>query len=231
MRRPLDPGTTRVPPLRDVADSTVRRMSLYLQCLDECERRGEATISSNALAQRGGASSAQVRKDLSCFGSFGRRGVGYSVPLLAARLREILGLVRHYRVILLGAGRIGSALAAYPGFRARGFDIVALYDVDSARVGTTVDGLVVRGLGRLEADLAAEPADIAVIGTPAEGAQAVADRVVRLGVRALLNFAPVKLRVPPAVAVTDVNMAMELESLSYALSRRETRVPRAEGPG
>ena len=205
-------------------------MSLYLQFLDECERRGETTVSSSALARRGGASSAQVRKDLSFFGSFGRRGIGYSVPLLAARLREILGLVRHYRVILIGAGRIGSALAAYPGFRARGFDIVAVYDADPGRVGGRVDGLVVRGIEQLEADLAAEPADIAVIGTPAEAAQAVADRLVRCNVRALLNFAPVRLSVPPHVAVTTVNMAMELEGLSYALNRRELRVGRGEGP-
>ena len=209
-----------MPPLRNVADSTVRRMSLYLQFLDECERRGETTISSSALAQRGGASSAQVRKDLSFFGSFGRRGVGYTVPLLAARLRDILGLVRHYRVILLGAGRIGSALAAYPGFRARGFDVVAIYDADSARIGREVDGHLVRSVERLEADLAEAPADIAVIGTPADAAQAITDRLVRAGVRALLNFAPVTLRVPPHVAVTDVNMAMELETLSYALNRK-----------
>lgn len=207
-------------PLRNVAGSTVRRMSLYLQFLDECERRGEATISSTALARRGGASPAQVRKDLSFFGSFGRRGVGYSVPLLASRVREILGLVRHHRVILLGAGRIGSALAAYPGFRARGFDIVALYDADPARIGTKGAGFVIRGIEHLEADLAEQPVDIAVIGTPADAAQAVADRLVRCNVRALLNFAPVTLSVPAHVAVTNVNMAMELEALSYALSRR-----------
>jgi redox-sensing transcriptional repressor len=207
-------------PLRNVADSTVRRMSLYLQFLDECQRRGEETISSAALARRGGISSAQVRKDLSFFGSFGRRGVGYSVPLLAARLREILGLVRHHRVVLLGAGRIGSALAAYPGFRARGFDIVALYDADPTRIGGRVDGFVIRSIEQLEADLAEHPADIAVIGTPAEAAQAVADRLVRCNVRAMLNFAPITLSVPAHVAVTNVNMAMELEALSYALSRR-----------
>ena len=193
---------------------------MYLQFLDACERRGQATVSSSDLAVRGGASSAQVRKDLSFFGSFGRRGVGYSVPLLAARLREILGLVRHYRVILMGAGRIGSALAAYPGFRARGFEVVAMYDADPARIGSRIDGFEVRSVDRLEADLAAEPADIAVIGTPADAAQEVADRLVRSGVRALLNFAPVALTVPPHVAVTDVNMAMELEGLSYALTRR-----------
>ena len=203
--------------MRDVAASTVRRLSLYLQFLDECERERLETVSSGALAERGGASPAQVRKDLSFFGSFGRRGVGYSVPLLAGRLREILGLVRRYRVILVGAGRIGAALAAYPGFRSRGFDVVAVYDSDPARVGTTVDGLVVRDGARLEADLAAEPADIAVIATPARAAQDVADRLTAAGVRALLNFAPVALNAPPTVVVSDVNMALELEALSYAL--------------
>ena len=206
--------------MRNPSASTVRRLSHYLQFLDECERNGLATVSSDALAERGGASSAQARKDLSFFGSFGRRGIGYSVPLLAARLREILGLARHYRVVLVGAGRIGSALAAYPGFRARGFDVVAVYDADPARIGSTVDALVVRSSERLEADLAAEPADIAVIGTPADAAQGIADRLVRCGVLALLNFAPVTLRVPRHVAVTNVNMALELEALSFALNHR-----------
>ena len=207
--------------MRDVASSTVRRLSLYLQFLHECERQGLATVSSGALAERGGASPAQVRKDLSFFGSFGRRGVGYSVPLLAGRLREILGLVRRYRVILVGAGRVGAALAAYPGFRQRGFDVVAVYDADPARIGGTVDGLVVRSHERLEADLAAERADIAVTATPAGAAQGVADRLVAAGVRALLNFAPVTLAVPPVVTVSDVNMGLELEALSYALHRGE----------
>jgi redox-sensing transcriptional repressor len=203
--------------LRDVAASTVRRLSLYLQFLDECGRQGLGTVSSGALAERGGASPAQVRKDLSFFGSFGRRGVGYSVPLLAGRLREILGLARRYRVVLIGAGRVGAALAAYPGFRARGFDVVAIYDVDPARIGTSVDGLVVRSGASLEADLLAEAADIAVIATPAGAAQGVADRLVRAGVRGLLNFAPVTLAVGPGVTVSEVNMALELEALSYAL--------------
>ena len=206
--------------MRSVAASTVRRLSLYLQFLDECEQTGQATVSSGALAACGGASSAQVRKDLSLFGSFGRRGVGYSVPLLAARVREILGLVRHYRVVLVGAGRIGSALAAYPGFRARGFDIAAVYDADPARIGASVDGHVVRSVDLLERDLAAEHSDIAIIGTPADVAQDIAERLVRCGVRALLNFAPVTIRVPPRVAVTNVNMALELEALSYALNGR-----------
>jgi redox-sensing transcriptional repressor len=125
--------------------------------------------------------------------------------------------VRRYRVVLVGAGRVGAALAAYPGFRARGFDVVAVYDADPARAGAQVDGVAVRSAERMETDLAAEGADIAVIATPADVAQGVAYRLVRSGVRALLNFAPVALTVPAGVTVSYVNMALELEALSYAL--------------
>jgi len=206
--------------VRHVAPSTVRRLSLYLQFLDQCELEGKATVSSRALAERGGATPAQVRKDLSIFGSFGRRGIGYPTSLLAARLREILGLGRRHTVILVGAGRIGAALANYPGFEARGFRVAAIYDSDPSKVGISLDGTAVRNIRDLEADLAASPADIAVIGTPAPAAQDVANRLVRAGVRALLNFAPVTLVLPPEVTITNVNMALELEALSFALTRR-----------
>ncbi|MEK6611075.1 MAG: redox-sensing transcriptional repressor Rex [Gemmatimonadota bacterium] len=206
--------------MRHVAPSTIRRLSLYLQFLDQCEGEGKTTVSSRALAERGGATAAQVRKDLSIFGSFGRRGIGYPTSILAARLRDILGLGRRHRVILVGAGRIGAALANYPGFEARGFEIAAIYDADPDKVGVLLDGNVVRAIVELEPDLSAGPADIAVIGTPAAAAQQVADRLVRSGVRALLNFAPVRLAVPPEVTVINVNMALELEALSFALTRR-----------
>ena len=206
--------------MRHVAPSTIRRLSLYLQFLDQCEGEGKTTVSSRALAERGGATAAQVRKDLSIFGSFGRRGIGYPTSILAARLRDILGLGRRHRVILVGAGRIGAALANYPGFEARGFEIAAIYDADLDKVGVLLDGNVVRAIEELEPDLSASPVDIAVIGTPAAAAQGVADRLVRAGVRALLNFAPVTLAVPHEVTVTNVNMALELEALSFALTRR-----------
>jgi redox-sensing transcriptional repressor len=206
--------------LRHVALSTVRRLSLYLQFLEECEREGKETVSSRALAERGGATPAQVRKDLSFFGSFGKRGIGYPATELAARIRDILGLGRRYRVVLIGAGRIGAALAAYTGFSERGFDLSAVYDVDPAKIGRHMEGLVVRDLLHLERDLAAHPAHIAVIGTPAPPAQGIADRLVRAGVLAILNFASVGLAVPAGVTVTNVNMALELEGLSFALSRK-----------
>jgi redox-sensing transcriptional repressor len=206
--------------MRKIADSTVRRLSLYLRYLEEFETEGQATVSSEALATRGGTTSAQVRKDLSFFGSFGKRGLGYPVGELSERLRQILGLNRRYRVVVVGAGKIGSALVQYRGFRARGFDIVALFDSDPAKVGRAYDGLVVRDVLELDQALAIESPDIGIIVVPGDQAQAVADRLVVGGVRAVLNFAPAPLHVPDAVALKNVNLALELEALSFALASR-----------
>ena len=206
--------------MRKIAESTVRRLSLYLRFLEQSEALGHQTISSAELARRGGTTSAQVRKDLSFFGSFGKRGLGYPVGELASTLREILGLGRSYRVVLVGAGRIGGALVQYPGFRQRGFNVVAIYDTDPRKIGSRWNGLVVRDLSHLEPDLKKEPGDIAIVVTPAEAAQEVTDRLVQAGVKAILNFAPVQLAVPNDVVVKSVNIALELETLSFALANR-----------
>ena len=206
--------------MRKIAESTVRRLSLYLRFLEEFEEQGASTISSAALATRGGTTSAQVRKDLSFFGSFGKRGMGYEVPVLKAQLQEILGLNRRYRVVVVGAGKIGSALVQYHGFRDRGFDLVAIYDNDPKKIGRTWNGFSVRDVGQLEKDLKHDPADIAAVVTPADAAQSVADRLVASGVTAILNFAPVQLQVPDPIAVKTVNLVLELEALSYVLANR-----------
>lgn len=206
--------------MRKIAESTVRRLSLYLRFLEEFQAQGIDTVSSEALAARGGTTSAQVRKDLSFFGSFGKRGLGYSAPELVTRLRDILGLKQSYQVIVVGAGKIGSALVQYRGFAQRGFHIAAVYDVDPAKVGLKWNGLMVRDVKQLDRDLAHEPMDIAILSTPAPAAQALAERLVRSGIKAILNFAPVQLLVPAHVAVKNVNMALELEALSYALRNR-----------
>jgi redox-sensing transcriptional repressor len=161
-----------------------------------------------------------VRKDLSFFGSFGKRGLGYPVPELADHLRQILGLKRRYRVALIGAGKIGSALVQYRGFKQRGFDIVAIFDSDPAKVGRQWNGLTVLDVESLEKEVSRQAIDMAVLVTPADAAQAVADRIVALGVKAVLNFAPVQLNVPDDVVVKTVNLALELETLSYALANR-----------
>jgi redox-sensing transcriptional repressor len=206
--------------MRKVAESTVRRLSLYLRFLEEFEGQGIATVSSGALASRGGTTSAQVRKDLSFFGSFGKRGLGYPVPELADRLREILGLKRRYLVAMIGAGKIGSALVQYRGFKQRGFDIVAIFDADPSKIGKQWNGLTVQDVATLEREVSRSPVDMAVLVTPADAAQPVTDRLVALGVKSILNFAPVQLVVPDDVVVKTVNLALELETLSYALANR-----------
>ncbi|MCC6319339.1 MAG: redox-sensing transcriptional repressor Rex [Gemmatimonadaceae bacterium] len=207
--------------MKRIADSTVRRLSVYLRFLEGTSNRGPATISSEELARHGGTTSAQVRKDLSFFGSFGKRGLGYSVPELTASLREILGLQRTWNVVIIGAGKIGTALAQYHGFRSRGFNVVAVYDSDARKVGSKWEDHVVQDFARLSDDMATRPAEIAVLAVPEDVAQAAAERVVAAGLRAILNFAPVQLQVPPDVAVRSVNMAMELEGLSFELSNRD----------
>ncbi len=206
--------------MRKIAESTIRRLSLYLRFLEEFKERGIDTVSSEELSARGNTTSAQVRKDLSFFGSFGKRGLGYSVSELVARLRDILGLERPYRVIVIGAGKIGSAFSQYAGFGHRGFHIVAVYDTDPAKIGGVAGGLTIRDFRRLKEDCRAEAADIAIIVTPGDAAQSAANRLIEAGVPAILNFAPVQLSVPDGVVVKNVNMAMELEALSYALRNR-----------
>jgi len=203
--------------MRKISDSTVRRLSVYLRFLEQTKT---PTISSRELARLGGTTSAQVRKDLSFFGSFGKRGLGYAVPELTRRIRDILGLERGYRVVLVGAGRMGGALVQYQGFKQRGFHITAIYDHDARKIGSRWNGLVVRDVTHLENDLKKDPSDIAIVATPAESAQQVVDRLVRSGVKAILNFAPVPLSVPADVEVKTVNMALELETLSYSLANR-----------
>lgn len=201
-----------------VSDSTIRRLSLYLRFLEEFESQGIETVSSEALAGRGGTTSAQVRKDLSFFGSFGKRGMGYSVPELAGRLRQIIGLGHRYPLALIGAGKIGSALVQHRGFAERGFDIVAIFDSDPAKVGQSWNGRQVMDIADLESVLTGEPVEIGVITTPADEAQGIANRLAALGVKAILNFAPVQLDVPADMTVKTVNLALELEALSYALT-------------
>lgn len=177
-------------------------------------------MSSEDLAVRGGITSAQVRKDLSHFGSFGKRGTGYPVPALRARIAEILGLGRRWRVALIGAGKLGSALFHYAGFPRQGFDIVAVLDNDPAKIGRRWGELEVEdvaGLGRVVRRLGVE---LAIVATPAEAAQQVADALADAGVEAILNFAPRKLRVPPEITLRDVNLTIELESLTFALTQK-----------
>src|SRR5262245_30802150 len=202
-----------------ISESTIRSLSHYYRVLEEVEAEVKRLISSRRLAEREGITSAQVRKDLSTFGSFGRRGLGYQVAHLRAEIRVILGLDRRWRVALVGAGNIGAALLAYRGFARQGFDIVAVFDRDSNRIGSRFGDLVVRDIASLPEAAAESHFDMGVIATPLRAAQEVADALVAAGVRGILNFAPRKLFVPPHVALRTVDMTVEFESLSFALSQ------------
>ena len=202
---------------RKISDSTVSRLSVYLRILEEVGH--DETVSSDDLAERAGTTSAQVRKDLSLFGSFGKRGLGYSVPELKGRLREILGLDRTWKVALVGAGRIGAALFDYPGFRSRGFHIVSVLDRDPEKIGQKLGDLTIQSVAELDRIIRGGGVEILILALPAGSVQEVVDRAVEAGVRAILNFAPAQLKVPEDVALKDVNMVMELEALSFTLSQ------------
>lgn len=206
--------------MKRIAESTVRRLSLYLRYLEEFEKEGHTTISSGQLATSGGTTPAQVRKDLSFFGSFGKRGLGYATRDLTTHIRGILGLDHTWRIVIIGAGKIGSALAGHRGFRDRGFDVVGIFDNDASRIGHAVLGVPISDISGLEGELQRLRADLAVLAVPPEAAPAIAARLTRAGVKAILDFSSAPLAVPADVTVRQMNLALELEVLSYALANR-----------
>ncbi len=203
---------------RKISESTVRRLSLYLRLLRESGPSGTRVLSSRELAERTGSTSAQVRKDLSFFGSFGKRGRGYDVDELERTLAGILGLQQRWRVALIGVGKIGSALLGYGDLARRGFDIVAAFDIDAAKVGRHASGVNVWPLDELENVVRSHNVTIGIIATPPEAAEKTARRLADTGVAAILNFAPVKLSTPETVTVRTMDVALELEGLSFALT-------------
>ena len=205
---------------RRIPASTIRRLSHYLRSLEDLERAGDQTVSSEELAIRGQTTAAQVRKDLSHFGSFGKRGLGYKVDELRQRLRQILGVDRIWRVALIGAGRIGSALFEYPAFESRGYECVAIVDSDPGKVGTRWGGLTIHDTDGLESLLSEQGVELVILAVPAPAAQDMADRAVKAGIKGILNFAPIRLKVPEHIPVEDVNLVMQLEALSFAITQR-----------
>ncbi|GEL96365.1 redox-sensing transcriptional repressor Rex [Cellulomonas composti] len=204
-----------------VPPSTVARLPGYLRALDELASAGVTTTSSDELARAAGVGPAQLRKDLSYLGSYGRRGVGYDVAHLAEQVGVVLGLRVERRVVIVGIGYLGHALASYSGFAERGFAVVALVDVDEAVVGTLVGGLVVEPFDELARVVAATGATIGVIATPAAAAQDVCDALVAAGVGGILTFAPRALRTPAHVDVRAVDVASELQILAFHDTRRQ----------
>ena len=204
-------------PKAEIPKATVERLPSYLRCLEALSPR-RATISSTELARLSNVNAAKVRKDLSQLGSFGVRGVGYDAELLRFQIRRELGLTREWRVVIVGIGNLGAALANYGGFVNRGFSIVGIYDADPAKVGTRIGSHEIRHIDQLTADAATEPIAIGVITTPTEVAQDVASLLVACGVRSILNFAPAVLKVPPEVELRQVDLGTELQILSFYMT-------------
>ncbi|MGY2078336.1 redox-sensing transcriptional repressor Rex [Modestobacter sp. SYSU DS0657] len=215
---------------RNIPEATVARLAVYLRVLAGLADDGRSHVSSGELASAAGVNPAGLRKDLSHLGPCGVRGVGYSVAGLRARLSEALGGERSRPCVLVGLGRLGSALADYTGFASRGFTFVGLLDSDPATVGTRVGGCTVRPVAELEAVVRATAATIGVITTPAEVAQSVCDRLVAAGVRSILNFAPVALSVPAGVDVRKVDLSVELQVLAFLDQQRDGDQQRADVP-
>jgi len=205
--------------LQKIPEMTVRRLSVYTRCLQQLEEDGVKTVSSQELAERFNLNSAQVRKDLAYFGEFGVRGIGYYVAGLKAELQKILGLDREWAVALVGFGNLGSALFHYKGFARQGFRIAAIFDDDPAKAGREVGGIPVfasRDLGR---EVKARGIQIAIVAVPPEAAQSVTDQLADAGIKAILNFAPSRLRAPRDTRLKHVDLTIELETLSFYLAK------------
>jgi redox-sensing transcriptional repressor len=209
--------------VRAIPEAAVARLAVYLRVLSAMEDAGDAvsgTISSEELAVAAGVNSAKLRKDLSYIGSYGTRGVGYEVAVLVDQIERILGLTRNHSVAVVGIGNLGHALANYGGFPSRGFPVAALFDIDDDLIGVRVGGIPVSHIDEITEVCKERGVSIGVIACPPPGAQLVCDRLVSAGVRCILNFAPVVLQVPDDVEVRKVDLAVEMQILSFHVARR-----------
>jgi redox-sensing transcriptional repressor len=205
--------------LPKIPEMTIRRLSVYTRCLLQLEEDGVKTISSQELADRFSLNSAQVRKDLAYFGEFGVRGIGYYVSGLKAELQRILGLDREWAVALVGFGNLGSALFHYKGFTRQGFRIVVIIDDDPGKIGREIDAVPVVASRDMAREIKARGIQIAIVAVPPEAAQSVTEQLVSAGIKAVLNFAPTRLRVARDVRLKNVDLSIELETLSFYLAK------------
>jgi len=199
----------------DIPDIVIGRLPLYLRALSRLTLEGVKITSSHELGQRLGISSAQIRKDLSHFGEFGKQGTGYQVDYLTEQLRQILKVGKEWKVALVGVGDLGRALAHYNGFRDRGFRITMLFDNDPAKVGTMLDGFQIYDVAQMKDLIRQHGITLAMIAVPAEAAQKVSDALVSAGVRGLLNYAPINLSVPEGVKVQYIDPVVHLQRITY----------------
>ena len=206
----------------NISELTISRLSIYLRCVEQLLDAGVETVSSQQLAKRFNLNSAQIRKDLAYFGEFGVRGVGYNVSQLRQYVVEILGLDRERRLVIVGAGNLGSALCHYSGFSGGNFLVVGVLDSYPSRIGdATPAGLLVEDAERLPEIVSQRQVEVGIVTTPAGAAQSVCDSMVDAGLRTILNFAPMRLRAPESVLVKSVDLKVHLEELSFFLAHAE----------
>ncbi len=202
-----------------ISELTTNRMSVYLRCLNELALKGEKTVSSDALAKQFHLNSAQIRKDLAYFGEFGVRGVGYYVDELREHLTKILGININHCVAIIGAGRLGMALADYYGLTQTNFSVAAMFDSDEKKIGQKVGDVEIYDIKDFARVAKKDKIDVAVIAVPAPFAQEVLDQVTKAGIKAVMNFAPIPLKVNGNVKMKTVDLTISLESLSYFLAQ------------
>lgn len=200
-----------------IPDIVISRLPVYLRALERLAQEGQEVTSSHELGKRLGISSAQIRKDLSHFGGFGKQGTGYKIAFLREQLRQVLKVEREWQVALVGAGDLGSAVARYKGFAERGFHITHVFDVAPEKVGKKTGGFVIHPLDDMQRVVGENKIKIAMIAVPAESAQAVADMLIEAGVRAILNYAPINLNVPDYVHVQYIDPVIHLQRMTYYL--------------
>ena len=203
--------------LRDIPDIVVGRLPVYLRALSRMAQEGQTITSSKELGERLGISSAQIRKDLSHFGEFGKQGTGYQIEYLIEQVQRILKVNTEWEVALVGVGDLGRALAHYNGFVNRGFRISALFDSDPAKIGTTIDELKIMDAAKMVEEIRARGLKVAMLAVPAEKAQAVADKLVEAGIRAILNYAPINISTPSGMRVQYIDPVIHLQRMTFYL--------------
>ena len=211
----------------EIPEVVIDRLPVYYRWLRQMQDSGMSTVSSQELGDALDVTPAQIRKDFSYFGRFGKQGRGYSVERLVEELRLILGLNRRWRMVLVGMGRLGRAISSYRGFEPQGFDIVCAYDASRKMIGSVVDGLEVRDVRQMESDLRADPVDIGIVAVPGAEAQEVIDTLARARVRSILNYAPITVQVPPDIELRRIDPLLSLQSMTYHLSRSERQAASA----
>ncbi|HMO55699.1 MAG TPA: redox-sensing transcriptional repressor Rex [Tepidiformaceae bacterium] len=205
----------------EIPEVVINRLPVYARALTDLAARGESVVSSQALGELLDVTPAQIRKDLSYFGRFGKQGRGYNVASLLAKLQEILGIDRQWRLLLVGVGRLGQAIAEYGGFRAQGFHFTPAFDANPAVIRGFLGGVHIRDIEELDSYLSANRIDIGIVAVPAHEAQQVVNKLVNAGIRAILNYAPITAHVPRDVAIRHIDPVLAMQSMTFYIKRAE----------